>query len=190
MSPLSTTARATPPPRDSPPPPPRASSRARAEEEDARAPRLERARDVPPLSSHTRDASSSETPSRERERDERVVDAKNRRDSSRARFLARARRNVASMRNSNRGMKRSSTCMDTYIPRVWSHVPYSKRRIREPRHDHPARRSRPRRPRAGDPSRLTRARRGFDRSIDSTTTRTTTRTRMSAHAMRSRYATG
>jgi hypothetical protein len=45
------------------------------------------------------------------------------------------------MRNSNRGMKRSSTCMDTYIPRVWSHVPYSKRRIREPRHDHPARRS-------------------------------------------------
>ena len=46
------------------------------------------------------------------------------------------------------------------------------------------------RPRAGDRSRLTRARRGFDRSIDSTTTRTTTRTRMSAHAMRSRYATG
>ena len=189
MSPLSTTARATPPPRDSPPPPSRASSRARAEEEDARAPRLERARDVPPLSSHTRDASSSETPSRERERDERVVDAKNRRDSSRARFLARARRNVASMRNSNRGMKRSSTCMDTYTSSMVSRSVFKETNTgTTPR---PPRASiRPRRPRAGDPSRLTRARRGFDRSIDSTTTRTTTRTRMSAHAMRSRYATG
>ncbi len=33
------------------------------------------------------------------------------------------------------------TCIDTYVPRLCPHVPYSKIRIRQPRHDHAARRS-------------------------------------------------
>ena len=189
MSPLSTTARATPPPRDSPPPPSRASSRARAEEEDARAPRLERARDVPPLSSHTRDASSSETPSRERERRE------SRRREESTRFLARA---IPRARASKRRVDAQFEPWHEAQQHVYGHIYTSSMVSRSVFKEtntgttsRPPRASiRPRRPRAGDPSRLTRARRGFDRSIDSTTTRTTTRTRMSAHAMRSRYATG